>query len=165
MGHFAHTSAAFLVVVLVSGCGSTETRHTVKKVTPETAEGVPEAPTSARDGASGEKRTVQKALAERLEKAEADITEIAAKTAALPEKARATWDATLEQLKADAAALKRDLEELEATAGDAWRSVRDRAARSWEAFEEAVKQAASEARLAEGSESGTTAETGMPVDP
>lgn len=166
MRHFLRPLAVVLCLVVTSGCGSSETRHTVKKVTPEVldeSDRMPSPPEEAKQ--SAEDRSFTDSLTRRLEEAEAEIAGIATKVAALPEEAHAEWDETVEHLKTDAAKLKREIDELGNTARHAWKDTREKVSRTWESLEQAVKKAASEIARANASSARVEPEGDMPTGP
>lgn len=166
MGHVLRLQAAVIVFVVASGCGPTGTGQAEKKAAPPTADGGAKQPAPTNDDqAATEKAPSRATLAERFEKVESELAEIAAKVAALPDEARAEWSKTVEHLEADARAMRKKLGDLEEPASDAWNDLREEAIRAWENLERAVKKVAAEIHVAEGSKPSPQPAPDMPVVP
>jgi len=163
---FLQLLAAVFVVVALTGCGPAGRDRPPQETAPGSAAGGADEPSADNTGAeAADAQTFRKLLADRLAKAEAEIAEIAAKVAALPDEARAEWRETVDHLETEAAEMKRKLADLEQSASAALKTVRDEATRAWERLEQAVKRAAAEIRPTAPPEPAAEPAPDMPVAP
>lgn len=116
--------------------------HTVRKVTPETAEPKPGtvAPADAKAAAST-KEEFERMLTASLERLDEEIRELRMKAVKVEDAAKAEWTETMAELDAKRKAAEAQLDEVRKSAGEAWEHLREGAGRAWEELEQAVKKA------------------------
>lgn len=116
--------------------------HTVRKVTPETAEPKPatSAPIEAKPAAVT-KEEFERMLTANLERLDEEIRELRMRAGAVGEAAKAEWTEKMAELEAKRKAAEGKLDEVRKSAGEAWEHLREGAGRAWEDLEQAVKRA------------------------
>lgn len=151
--HFDAPTFATILALSVSctapGCGpkavEQPVEHTVRKVTPETAEPKPEAAAPADAKATGtNKEEFERMLTASLERLDEEIRELRMRAGTAGEAAKAQWTETMAEIETKRKAAEARLEEVRKSAREAWEHLREGADRAWEDLERAVKKAEAE---------------------
>lgn len=129
---------------LVTGCAEKPIEHTVKKVPIENAAHEKPAAESQAGAFATMKEKVEKELKASLDKLDAEVQELKAKSENLKADARARLDKAMAELAAKQKAARQKLDELKNASAETWERLEHGAKAAWEELERAVKEAMKE---------------------
>lgn len=129
---------------LIAGCAEKPIEHTVKKVPTENATHEKPAAESQAGAFATMKAKVEKELSASLDKLDAEIQELKAKSANLKADAQARLDKAVAELAAKQKAARQKLDELKTSSAESWERLEHGAKAAWEELERAVKEAMKE---------------------
>lgn len=138
------TAAVTLPLALFTGCAEQPIEHTVRKVSIEIAPDEKPAAESQARAFTTLKAKVEKELAASLDKLDAEIQELKARSANLKADAQARLDKAVADIAAKQEAARQKLDELKNASAETWERLEHEAKAAWQELERAVTEAMKE---------------------
>jgi hypothetical protein len=133
------------VLVSCAGCAEPPVEHTVRKVTAEDVQRDTEkAADTATKAATQSKEELEMRLKSGLADMEIEIAKLREKGLALKDEAKTRWNERMADLKSRQEAVRKKVDELGTSTGEAWGHLEKGAQAAWDDLREAVQKAAKE---------------------